>query len=902
MANKSLSTYRSKRDFSKTAEPSGEVPVAPSKRLRFVIQKHAATRLHYDLRLELDGVFKSWAVTRGPSLDPNDKRLAVEVEDHPLDYGDFEGTIAKGQYGGGTVQLWDRGYWEPEPGISPQAALAAGNLKFTLQGERLHGSWVLVRMKHDRMGGKRTNWLLIKHRDESAREGEANELLAEDRSVASGRRMADIAAGKGRGPKPFMLATKRTAQPNAVWNSNHGDAAELRAAGVTTAKATMPSAASKAKGVKVKSMPEFVAPQLCRPVERPPSGAGWVHEIKFDGYRMQLRVEHGRATLKTRKGLDWTSKFPAIAHAASELPDSIIDGEIVALDHNGVPDFAALQEALSEGKTDELIFFAFDLLFANGEDLRDLPLGERKTRLKNILQIPREGSALIRYVEDFDADGDAVLESARRMSLEGIVSKRIHAPYRSGRSATSWTKAKTRAGQEVVIGGWSEEGGRFRSLLVGVHRDGHLAYIGRVGTGFGQDVVKTLLPRLKTVASSKNPFSGDNAPQNEPGIHWVKPELVAEIEFAGWTGTGMVRQASFKGLREDKPAAEVVSEQPAAAADVVEPSMKARPVSAPKSAKTAYESKLAKTRKAADTVVMGVTITKPDKAMWPDAGDGAPVTKLELARYFEAVGPWMIQHLKGRPCSIIRAPDGIGGQHFFQRHAMAGASSLFELVTVSGDHSPYLQIDRVEGLAAVAQLAGLELHPWNCQPGRPDVPGRLVFDLDPAPDVEFSAVIEAAREMHDRLDELGLISFCKTTGGKGMHVVTPLAQSGKGDLNWPDAKAFAREVCAQMTAESPSRYLVTMTKKARTGKIYLDYLRNDRMSTAVAPLSPRARDGAPVSMPLLWTQVRAGLDPKRFTVRTVPSLIARSAAWKGYCDSERPLESAIKRLGKARAA
>jgi bifunctional non-homologous end joining protein LigD len=907
MANKSLLTYRSKRDFSKTAEPSGDVAVAPSQRLRFVIQKHAATRLHYDLRLELDGVFKSWAVTRGPSLDPHDKRLAVEVEDHPLDYGDFEGTIAKGQYGGGTVQLWDRGYWEPEPGVSPQEALKAGNLKFTLYGERLHGSWVLVRMKHDRVGGKRTNWLLIKHRDESARDGDADELLAEDRSVASGRKMADIAGGKGRGPKPFMLATKKTARPDSVWNSNHGEAAELRAPGATTAKPAMHSAVSKAKPVKVKSMPEFVAPQLCHPVDRPPSsgsGTTWVHEIKFDGYRMQLRVEHGQTTLKTRKGLDWTQKFPAIARAASDLPDSIIDGEIVALDHNGVPDFAALQAALSEGKTEELIFFAFDLLFANGEDLRDLPLGERKQRLKNILQIPREGSALIRYVEHFDAGGDAVLKSACRMSLEGIVSKRLDAPYRSGRSATSWTKAKCRGGHEVVIGGWSHEDGRFRSLLVGVHRGGNLVYLGRVGTGFGRDVVKTLLPRLKAIASSKNPFSGDNAPRNERDINWVKPELVAEIEFAGWTSAGMVRQASFKGLREDKPAAEVVAEEPASAADteVAEPSGKSNPASASASAKTASEPKPAKAGKAADAVVMGVLISKPDKAMWPDAGDGAPVTKLDLARYYEAVGPWMIRHLKGRPCSIIRAPDGIGGQHFFQRHAMAGTSSLLELVTVSGDHSPYLQIDRVEGLAQVAQLAALELHPWNCQPGHPDVPGRLVFDLDPAPDVEFSAVIDAAREMHDRLDELGLISFCKTTGGKGMHVVTPLAQSGKAALTWPDAKTFAREVCAQMTAESPNRYLVKMTKMARNGKIYLDYLRNDRMATAVAPLSPRARDGAPVSMPLLWTQVRAGVDPKRFTVRTVPSLIAKSAAWKDYCDSERPLESAIKRLGKARAA
>ena len=537
MVASSLSKYRSKRDFQKTAEPSGETAVASSPRRRFVIQKHDASRLHYDFRLELDGVFKSWAVTRGPSLDPREKRLAVEVEDHPLDYGDFEGTIPEGEYGGGTVMIWDRGYWTPEGAESPEAALKAGNLKFKLDGERVHGSWVLVRMKSNRNGSKRINWLLIKHRDEFARDNDRDALLSDDRSVASGREMAEIASGKGRQPKPFMLQTKKAAAADAVWNSSE-----------------------------------------------------------------------------------------------------------------------------------------------------------------------------------------------------------------------------------------------------------------------------------KKRSSSEKRQTSDNA------------------------------------------------------------------------------------------VVMGVEITKPGKVLWPDAGDRQPVTKLDLARYYEAVGPWMIAHLKGRPCSIVRAPDGVGGQRFFQRHAMPGTSSTLTLIRVAGSKEPYLQIDRVESLAEIAQLAGLELHPWNCQPGNPESPGRLVFDLDPAPGVDFADVIEGAREINERLEAVGLVGFCKTTGGKGLHIVSPLSQPKKGELSWADAKAFARDLCLQMVADNPKRYLAKMTKKARTGRIYLDYLRNDRTATAVAPLSPRARDGAPVSMPLLWTQLRSGIDPQRFTIRTVPGLIAKSTAWQDYCDCERPLAPAIKRLTKATAA
>ncbi|RUO99212.1 non-homologous end-joining DNA ligase [Hyphomicrobium sp.] len=555
MTKKKLSEYRAKRDFTKTAEPSGAAAVRPAKQLRFVIQKHAATRLHYDFRLELDGVFKSWAVTRGPSIDPHDKRLAVEVEDHPLDYGDFEGTIPKGQYGGGTVMLWDRGFWAPVGDKSPEQQLRDGELKFVLAGEKLEGSWVLVKMKNGRFGGKRNNWLLIKHKDEGAHAGDADHILSLDRSVASKRTMEQIAAGKGRSPDPFILQKGRGSRADAVWNSSGPD------------DKAEPAAAKK-------------------PLKRMP---------------------------------------------------------------------------------------------------------------------------------------------VRKMA-----------------------KSSTRRASETA----SPDG----------------------------------------------------------------------------------------------------------------------------------------------STVLGIRISHPEKELWPAVDNEPAVSKLDLAHYLETVGTWMLPHIKGRPCSVIRAPDGIGGETFFQRHAMRGMSKEIDLVRVSGDREPYIEVNSIEGLVALGQIASLEFHPWNCAPLDPNVAGRLVFDLDPAPDVEFGRVVAAAIELRERLDKVGLISFCKTTGGKGMHVVTPLKTRGTAGVGWDDAKAFAGALCEQMANDSPDAYLIKMTKKLRKGRIFLDYLRNDRMSTAVAPLSPRARPGATVSMPLTWGQVKQGLDPKRFTLRSVPALLKKSSAWEDYCDSERPLKSAIKKL------
>jgi bifunctional non-homologous end joining protein LigD len=923
VASRKLHTYRAKRDFSRTAEPSGSEAVAPSARLRFVVQKHAARRLHYDFRLELAGVFKSWAVTRGPSLDPADKRLAVEVEDHPLDYGDFEGTIPQGQYGGGTVEIWDRGYWEPQGKVSAGQALAAGQLKLTLAGERLRGGWALVRLRNSR-SGKKPSWLLIKHRDEFARRGDGSLLEEEDRSVASGRTLAQIAAGKGRGPQPFMTRRRGAGQPNAVWNSNA--AAAPAAGGIASrvkarvaARAKSPATKRGRSGKRSPTrMPGFIEPALCRLLPRPPEDGEWAHEIKLDGYRLQLRVEGGHAVLMTRKGLDWTARFSGIARAAESLPDCILDGEAVALNRNGVSDFSALQAALAEDRQSALLLFAFDLLFLDGRDLRTLPLEERKGQLERLLKsLPPASRARLRYLEHFTSPGAAVLESACRLSLEGVVSKRLGVPYESGRTG-SWTKSKCRAGHEVVIGGWTSEGATLSSLIAGVYRGGRLVPVGRIGTGFGAAKLRDLLPRLKKLASDENPFGQRVPVPSGRQIHWLKPRLVAEIEFAGWTEGGNIRQAAFKGLREDKPAREVQAET-ATSVEAAKPD--ARSVSAAmrrssrknrqgalparQGALTAGQKAAAGSRATASRApdkhagggpILGVTISNPDKVLWPDAGDGRPVTKREFAEYLAAAGEWLLPHIEGRPCSLVRCPEGIGGQRFFQRHAMPGLSSLISLARVPGDRKPYVQIDRIEGLAALAQIAALELHPWNCVPHRPEVPGRLVFDLDPAPDVDFEAVIEAARELRERLDDLGLESFPKTTGGKGLHVVTPFTQPRNKTLDWPLVKSFARELCARMAADSPRLYVINMAKRVRTGRIFLDYLRNDRTATAVAPLSPRAREGARVSMPLTWTQARTGLDPGKFTLRTALALLDRSGAWEGYSEASRPLQPAIVKL------
>ncbi|MDP8916030.1 MAG: DNA ligase D, partial [Pseudomonadota bacterium] len=604
---------------------------------------------------------------------------------------------------------------------------------------------------------------------------------------------------------------------------------------------------------------------------------------------------------------DWTHRFPEIAAAASGWPDGLFDGEIVGLNDKGMPHFPHLTSALSSGKTAGLVYYVFDLLFEEGLDLRELPLTERKQRLAELMEAaPRPGDRL-RYVDHFITPGGAVLESACRMELEGIVSKRVEAPYRSGRQE-SWIKAKCRGGQEVVIAGFTTDGDRFRSLIAGVHREGRFVHVGRIGTGFSQSTGSALLKRLRSLETEASPFSGKGAPKKAAGVHWVRPELVAEVEHAGWTADGSLRQAAFKGLREDKRAEDVVDEAwrditASVAANAAEAAVAdaERGADLPPPSKTrAAPAKAAETGPAkpgGSVEVRRVVITKADKPLWPATDKSPPFTKLDLARYLEAVGERMLPHFQGRPVSIIRTPDGIEGERFFQRHAMPGQSPLVTLMDVH-ERKPYIAADTVEAFLALGQAGATEFHPWNCHPFEVELPGRFVFDLDPDEGLNFDDVIRAARDLRDRLSELGLVPFCKTTGGKGLHVVTPLAVEKK-PIDWPTAKAFTRAVCAELAAAHPERYTLNMSKKMRTGRIFLDYLRNDRMSTAVGPYSPRARPGATVSMPISWAQVKKGLDPKAYTMATVPALLKKADPWAEYAEAAQPLSAAIKRLGPA---
>jgi bifunctional non-homologous end joining protein LigD len=638
-------------------------------------------------------------------------------------------------------------------------------------------------------------------------------------------------------------------------------------------------------------MPDFVAPQLCRLVDEPPVGAIWVHEIKFDGYRMQLRVEKNGAVLRTRKALDWSHRFPEIAAEGRRLPDCMIDGEICALDDRGVPSFAGLQQALSDGNTAELVFFVFDLLFLDGVDLRAEPVSVRKEMLARLIA-KTKGIAHFRYVEHFATSGAKFLESACRANLEGIISKRLDAPYRSGRGDL-WTKEKCRGGQEIVIGGWWGGPSKIRSILVGAYRGDDFVYMGRIGTGFNSENSGPVLRALKKMVRPKSPFTAGIKPPRAKEITWVEPKIVAEVEYATITHDGLLRQASFKALREDKPARSVAVEQTMPVREAEELAEGEAAMGASATKRAPVKANLAR----GNNAVAGISISHPEKVLWPATKTAAALSKLDLARYYESAAPKMLPHIAGRPISLVRAPEGINGEKFFQRHVLAGVAHVTPM-PVAGEKKPFHSVDSVEGLVALAQAAVLEIHPWGCKPGDPEIPERLIFDLDPAPDVSFERVIEAAKEIRQVLAACGFTPFVKTTGGKGIHVVVAIEGSRKQPLTWDEAKAFALALSERVARAAPERYVTNMAKKQRGGKIFLDYLRNGRMATAVAPWSPRARDRGPISVPLTWLQLKKDLDPAAFTIATAGPLLKRADPWKDLANTAVSLEAAKKKLTK----
>ncbi|HKP25040.1 MAG TPA: DNA ligase D [Dongiaceae bacterium] len=808
--SKSLDVYRAKRDFSKTPEPAGKQPATESGNA-YVIQKHAARRMHYDFRLELNGVLKSWAVPEGPSLIPNKKRLAVHVEDHPLEYGDFEGVIPEGEYGAGTVMVWDKGTWSPE--FDPEFGYRKGHLKFRLNGKKLKGIWHLVRMA-PKPREKQEAWLLFKSEDEAARSVDAPDILQEmPASAATGRDIAEIAADHDR-----------------VWSSRQGG--EVAVAGKKARKrskpAVDPSAMPKAKPEK---LPKFIEPMLPSAVEKAPSSADWVHEVKYDGYRVQVRIENGKARLLTRKGLDWTERFTGVADAVVQLPvkSALIDAEVVVQTETGVASFTALVDALTTG-SGTLILYAFDLLHLDGYDVRAAPLKDRKAALAKIIAAHGDTSR-IRYSDHIEGEGDAVFRAAGRLGLEGIVSKRISTPYQSGRT-NNWVKIKATERGEFVIAGFVISTASKRAigaLVLGEHVGGKLTPSGHVGSGFSASDASALWQRLDPMRTSTAPLKDETAVAK--GAKWVEPKLVAEIEFRGRTGSGVIRHATFREIVEGADPAKVVRNRSAAA-------------------------------KAPAEAMPPVKLTNPGRLEWPDQG----ITKQGLADFYTEIADWILPHIADRPLSLVRCPGGVQEQCFFQKHKWAGLGDAVRLVKVPGEKEPMLALDSLAGLLELVQASVLEIHPWGAKADDPERPDRVTLDLDPGDNVPWQQVIDAALEARTRLADLGLQSFVKTTGGKGLHVVFPLTPKA----DWDAVKRFAQSIAEQMAADAPRRYTANMAKKVRDGRIFVDYLRNGMGATAVAAYSTRARPGAAVSTPLAWDELGPGIRSNHFTVENLP--------------------------------
>lgn len=817
-----LRTYRAKRDFDVTTEPSpgnrrgrSKPPAAKAPAsARFVVQKHAARNLHYDFRLEIDGVLKSWAVPKGPSLDPKVRRMAVHVEDHPLAYADFEGTIPPKQYGAGTVIVWDRGTWLPED--DPGKAYRDGRIKFALRGHKLTGRWMLVRMRA--RDERQDPWLLIKERDDAARPESEYSIV-------------DEAPGSVLGEDPPQES--RTQEP--------------------------PPEARRAP------LPQRLVPQLATLVERAPEDSGWSWEMKFDGYRILARIDGRGVRLYTRNGHDWTARIGSLGRevAALGLPSGWLDGEIIAQDTDGAPDFQHLQNAFDSQRTDELRYYVFDMPYCAGYDLRKVPLQRRRALLREWLVA--HPSERVRFSESFDARPRELLESARRIGMEGLIGKRIESTYVPGRSAT-WIKLKYRNRQEFVVGGYTDpQGSRsaFGALLLGVHdAPGALRYAGRVGSGFDERTLREIARRFDALHSDESPFA-DNA--RERGVHWLRPELVAEVSFTQWTDDGRVRHAVFHGLRSDKPAAAITREK------AVKPMKETR---------SSHEG----------TSIAGVRVSNPDRVI----DDTTGITKHELVAYYARVARTMLPHLKQRPVALLRAPDGIGGTKFFQKHASASPIPGVRSLDTKYDpgEAPMLAVATAQGLVGLAQWNTVELHTWNATTRAIEKPDRIVFDLDPGEGVAWPTMIEGTQLVHALLDELGLASFPKTSGGRGLHVVVPITPRH----GWDTVKAFSKAIVVHLARTLPDRFVAKSGPSNRKGRIFVDYLRNGRGATTVAAWSARARPGIGVSVPVGWDELPTLEGGDHWKLRDAEPRLELPDPWAGYGSARQTLTSAMRAL------
>ncbi len=858
----SLDPYRRKRAFDQTPEPAGGEAV--ESRRRFVVQKHAASRLHYDLRLEMEGVLRSRAVPKGPSLSPTEKRLAVHVEDHPVDYVDFEVVIPKGQYGGGTVMLWDRGSYQAE-GDGVQA-YRRGDLKFELQGERLHGQWVLARAGGKAADGGK-NWLLIKKRDGYVlpKREAAAWLEAQDLSVMSGRTMRQIVEA-----------------PDAAAS---GSASQADVADPPQDPGDTPSAGLAAiNGARGMPLADTYRPQLAKLGQATPRGGGWVHEIKFDGYRLILLKQADAVRVLTRNQQDWTDRFPRLAEAVGKLKVevAVLDGEAVVLDEQGVSRFGLLQKALSRagksGRGGLIRYYAFDLLYLDGYDLRQCPLLTRKQLLQRLIE--QADSHQLLYSEHIAGSGPAFHGQACGHDLGGIISKRRDAVYELGpRRSGSWIKSKCVRRQEFIIVGYTKPSGSrtgFGALLLASHADERLIYCGRVGTGFDEATLDELSGQQRERERDEPPVAGEVPRRERREAHWVRPELVAEVEFAEWTDDRMLRQARFVGLREDKPAEQVAIELP---------EDEARPAEAAAEADTAEPANEAPPDE--------VRLTNPDRVLYPEAG----LTKRRLADFYADIAEWVLPHVANRPLALLRCPGGRQKQCFYQKHLGDSAPDALGEVEIGleGKARRYAVVKDLAGLLSLVQLGVLEIHPWGSLADDPERPDRLFLDLDPGPDVAWPDVIAAADLVREALEHLGLQSFCKLTGGKGLHVIVPLTPAAS--LDWTRLKALAKALASRVAAADPDAYTINMSKTRRRGKVFLDYLRNGRGQTAVAAYSTRARANAPVAAPIRWDKLKPSLEPSRYTVNNLRRRLAslRGDPWRGFFSVQQSITPKMQR-------